>query len=48
MVSLIRSGEYSAAEVAELFGVARSTVYRAIGRERDRARADAGTLATAG
>ena len=38
LVSLIRSGEYSTAEVAELFGVARSTVYWAIGRERDRAR----------
>ncbi|MHB1712152.1 MAG: recombinase family protein, partial [Acidimicrobiales bacterium] len=41
LVSLIRSGEYSTAEAAELFGVARPTVYRAIERERDRARADA-------
>ncbi len=47
LVSLIRSGEYRTAEVAELFGVARSTVYRAIERERDRARADNGTLVTA-
>ncbi|MHB1595179.1 MAG: helix-turn-helix domain-containing protein [Streptosporangiaceae bacterium] len=29
LASLIRTGEYSTAEVAELFGVARSTVYRA-------------------
>jgi len=29
LVSLIHSGEYSTAEVAELFGVGRSTVYRA-------------------
>ncbi|MGB5952713.1 MAG: hypothetical protein WBG57_09425 [Ornithinimicrobium sp.] len=27
-ISLIRSGEYSTAEVAELFGVGRSTVHR--------------------
>ena len=49
LVSLIRSGEYSTAEVAELFGVARSTVYRAIGRERERARtrADDETVVTA-
>ncbi|MHB1536600.1 MAG: recombinase family protein [Acidimicrobiales bacterium] len=32
-VSLIRNGEYSTAEVAELFGVAHSTVYGAIERE---------------
>ena len=38
LVSLIGSGERSTAEVAELSGVARPTVYRAIGRERDRAR----------
>lgn len=48
LVSLIRSREYSTAEGAELFGVARSTVYLAIERERDRARADASTLVTAG
>lgn len=47
LVSLIQSGDYSATEVAELFGVARSTVYRAIERERDRARSDAGTLVKA-
>lgn len=35
LVSLLASGEYSTAEVAELFGVARSTVYRAIERQRD-------------
>jgi excisionase family DNA binding protein len=30
LVSLVHRGEYSTAEVAELFGVGRSTVYRAI------------------
>jgi len=30
--SLVHSGEYSTLEVAELFGVGRSTVYRAIER----------------
>ena len=34
LVSLLASGEYSTAEVAELFGVGRSTVYRAIERQR--------------
>jgi DNA invertase Pin-like site-specific DNA recombinase len=34
LVSLIHSGEYSTLEVAELFGVGRSTVYRAIERQR--------------
>lgn len=34
LVSLIHSGEYSTAEVAELFSVGRSTVYRAIERQR--------------
>jgi transposase len=38
---------YSTAEVAELFGVARSTVYRAIERERDRALGNDSTLASA-
>jgi DNA invertase Pin-like site-specific DNA recombinase len=33
LVALVRSGEYSTAEVADLFGVARSTVYRAIQRQ---------------
>lgn len=47
LVSLVHGGEYSTAEVAELFGVARSTVYRAMGRERDRSRADNGPLVTA-
>jgi transposase len=35
----VQSGEYSALEVAELFGVGRATVYRAIERERVEARA---------
>ena len=38
LVSLIDSGEYSTAEVAELFSVGRSTVYRAIERQRGTAR----------
>jgi DNA invertase Pin-like site-specific DNA recombinase len=40
LVSLVHSGEYSTAEVAELFGVGRSTAYRAIERQRLEARAD--------
>ena len=32
LVSLYRGGEHTTAEIAELFGVARSTVYRAIQR----------------
>ena len=39
LVSLVHSGEYSTAEVAELLGVGRSTVYRAIERQRAEARA---------
>jgi DNA invertase Pin-like site-specific DNA recombinase len=39
LVSLVHSGGYSTAEVAELFGICRSTVYRAIGRQRVEARA---------
>jgi DNA invertase Pin-like site-specific DNA recombinase len=39
LVSLVHSGEYSTAEVAELFGVGRSSVYRAIERQRLEARA---------
>lgn len=40
LVSLVHSGEYSTLEVAELFGVGRSTVYRAIERQRIAAKAD--------
>jgi len=39
LVALLKSGEYSTAEIGDLFGVARSTVYRAIGREATRQRA---------
>jgi DNA invertase Pin-like site-specific DNA recombinase len=39
LVSLVHSDEYSTAEVADLFGVSRSTVYRAIDRQRNEARA---------
>jgi excisionase family DNA binding protein len=35
----VHSGEYSTLQVAELFGVGRSTVYRAIERQRLEARA---------
>ena len=34
LILLVHSGEYSTAEVAELFGIGRSTVYRAIERQR--------------
>jgi DNA invertase Pin-like site-specific DNA recombinase len=36
LVALLKGGEYSTAELADLFGVARSTVYRAVERERTR------------
>jgi hypothetical protein len=34
LVELLRSGEYTTAEVGDLFGVARSTVYRAVERSK--------------
>jgi DNA invertase Pin-like site-specific DNA recombinase len=37
LVALLNGGEYSTAELADLFGIARSTVYRAVERERVRA-----------
>jgi DNA invertase Pin-like site-specific DNA recombinase len=40
LVALHRAGEHSTAELGDLFGVARSTVYRAL--ERDAARTRAG------
>jgi DNA invertase Pin-like site-specific DNA recombinase len=40
LVSLGHSGEYSTLEIAELFGVGRSTVYRAIERQRIAGKAD--------
>ena len=36
LVALHRAGEHSTAELGDLFGVARSTVYRAIQRDRRR------------
>jgi DNA invertase Pin-like site-specific DNA recombinase len=39
LVSLVHSGDYSTLEVAELFGVGRSTFYRAIECQRVEARA---------
>lgn len=41
LVELLASGEYTTGEVGELFGVARSTVYRAVARAKRRATADA-------
>jgi DNA invertase Pin-like site-specific DNA recombinase len=38
LVMLLKSGDYSTAEIGDLFGVARSTVYRAVGREAARQR----------
>jgi DNA invertase Pin-like site-specific DNA recombinase len=40
MVSLVHSGEYSTLEVAELYGVGRSTVFPAIERQRVAAKAE--------
>jgi DNA invertase Pin-like site-specific DNA recombinase len=40
LVSLVHRGECSTLEVAELFGVGRSTVYRAIERQRIAAKAN--------
>ena len=47
LVALIDSGEYSTAEVAELFNVGRSTVYRAIDRQRRGAPSTTALTATA-
>ncbi len=45
MVALHRAGEHSTAELGDLFGVARSTVYRAL--ERDAGRTSAPSTRTA-
>jgi DNA invertase Pin-like site-specific DNA recombinase len=34
LVALLDTGDYTTADLADLFGVARSTVYRAVERER--------------
>ena len=34
LVALFRSGEYTTSELSDLFGVARSTIYRALERDR--------------
>jgi DNA-directed RNA polymerase specialized sigma24 family protein len=44
-VALFKGGEYSTAELADLFGVARTAVYRVC--QRERARVDVG-IGTAG
>ena len=46
LVDLYRQGEHSTAELADLFGVARSTVYRALERERARGNQPARQLGT--
>ena len=46
MVALLKSGEYSSAELGDLFGVARSTVYRAVERDSARKRAQRQTTAS--
>ncbi len=45
LVELIRSGEYTTGEVGDLFGVARSTVYRALQRSKQRAALSTATAA---
>ena len=40
LVDLYRRGEHSTAELADLFGVARSTVYRALQRDQVRTHTD--------
>ena len=42
-MALFDGGDHSTAELADLFGVTRSTVYRAV--ERERARAGLGVIA---
>lgn len=42
LVSLFRSGEYTNAELADLFGVSRPTIYRALERDRNRTSLPAG------
>ena len=46
LVSLVHSGEYSTLKVAELFGVGRSTVYRAIERRRVAAKTELADAST--
>ncbi|MGZ8704373.1 MAG: helix-turn-helix domain-containing protein [Aeromicrobium sp.] len=43
LTELFNDGEYSPSELADLFGVARSTVYRAVERERARNSSGGGT-----
>ena len=45
LVALVKGGDHSTAELADLFGVARSTVYRAVERERTRNVMGVGTKA---
>jgi predicted transcriptional regulator len=47
-VSLFRQGEHSTAELADLFGVARSTAYRALQRDQVQAVARRRTTADGG
>jgi DNA-binding MarR family transcriptional regulator len=45
LVALFDRGDHSTTELAELFGVTRSTVFRAVEGERARARVDGGGIA---
>jgi Helix-turn-helix domain of resolvase len=47
LVKLLHSGQYSTAEVGDLFGVARSTVYRAVARSKTPAAAGRATTTAA-
>jgi DNA invertase Pin-like site-specific DNA recombinase len=47
LAALRRRGEYSTVEVAEMFGVARSTVYQALAREQTRTETDKQSVADA-
>ena len=46
LVALLKSGEYSSAELGDLFGVARSTAYRAVERDAARERTQRQTTAS--
>ena len=48
LMAVFETGEHSTAELADLFGVGRSTVYRAIERQRTKALAPAAGAATRG
>jgi hypothetical protein len=47
LVELLHSGEYTTAELGDLFGVARSTVYRAVTRSKTSAAGRSTTMVAA-